>query len=91
MNHWTLVLIYHKLRHLDNFMENIMADMTNLNASVDALTTGVAATNAHMDKLFADLTAALGASDQAAVDAAATAIKAQVDALAAGVTRTTSA
>ncbi len=88
---WTLNLIYHKLRHLDHFMEKIMADMTGLNAELDALKAQVAASNTHMDELFAALTAALAGTDQPAIDAAVAAIKAEVDNLAAGVVRNTKA
>jgi predicted mannosyl-3-phosphoglycerate phosphatase (HAD superfamily) len=91
MSHWELVLIYRKLRNLDNFMENIMADMTGLNTELAALTAQVAASNTHMDELFAALTAALTGTDQPAIDAAAAAIKAEVDNLAAGVARNTKA
>jgi hypothetical protein len=62
-----------------------MADFTALNQAVMDLQTEVAAAAANMDKLFADLQAAMTANDQPAVDAATTAIQAQIDALKASV------
>jgi hypothetical protein len=87
----TLALIYRKIKHLAIFMETIMADMTGLTNELAALSAQVAASNTHMDELFAALTAALTGTDQPAIDAAVAAIKTEVDNLAAGVTRNTKA
>jgi hypothetical protein len=56
----------------------IMADFTSLNQSLADLHTEVAAVAANMDKLFADLTAALAAGNQPAIDAATAAIGTEI-------------
>ena len=94
-----LQLILHNLKHHHDLIhhvidkqEKIMADLTGLNTAVTDLQAGVAASTSHMDKLFADLLAALAAggnTDQAAVDAAVAAIRTEIDNLAAAVTRDT--
>lgn len=67
-------------------MEAKMAeDFTALNQALVDLKAEVVAATANMDKLFADLTAALASGNQAAVDAATAAVKAQIDALKAAV------
>lgn len=58
-----------------------MSDLTNLNASVEALKAEVADIGVRMDQLFADLNAAHSSGDQAAIDAATAAINEQVAAL----------
>jgi uncharacterized coiled-coil protein SlyX len=63
-----------------------MADFTALNQAVTDLQTEVTAAAANMDKLFADLKAAMAVDDQPGIDAATTAIQAQIDALKASVT-----
>lgn len=67
--------------------DNIMAAIDDLNANVAALHTTVADSVAHMDKLFADLTAALATNNEAAVAAAATAIQGEIDVLKAAVAK----
>lgn len=59
----------------------IVQTSTDLTAAVAELQTEVTAIGTQMDTLLADLTAAQGANDPVAVDAAVTAIRAQVDAL----------
>ncbi len=53
----------------------------DLTAALAELKTEVGAIGTHMDKLFADLTAALGSGNQAAVDAATADIRAEIQAL----------
>lgn len=61
--------------------EKTMSDVTNLNAAVEALKAEVADIGTRMDKLFADLQAALGSGNQPAIDAATAAINDQIAAL----------
>lgn len=61
--------------------EKTMSDVTNLNAAIEALKAEVGDIGTRMDKLFADLQAAMGSGNQAAIDAATTAINDQVAAL----------
>jgi len=65
-------------------------DFTELSAALDELKAEVADIGVRMDKLFADLTAALGSGNQAAVDAATAAIRVEIDNLKAAATRDTS-
>ncbi len=63
-------------------LESQMADdFTALNQADDDLKAAVADAVANMDKLFADLTAALGGGNQTAIDAATAAVQAQIDKL----------
>ena len=62
-------------------------DFTTFNAAVADLKSEVADIGTQMDALFADLTAALGSGNQAAVDAATAAIQQQIDALKAAAAR----
>ncbi len=69
-------------------MELKMAeDFTSLTTALADLKAEVAASVANMDTLFADLTAALGSGNQAAVDAATAAVQTEIDNLKAAVTR----
>lgn len=58
-----------------------MSDVTNLNAAIEALKAEVGDIGTRMDKLFADLQAAIASGNQAAIDAATSAINEQVAAL----------
>jgi hypothetical protein len=58
-----------------------MSDFTALNQATSDLQAAVAAAVANMDKLFADLQAAMSSGDQSAIDAATAAVQAQIDAL----------
>ena len=58
-----------------------MSDFTQLNQTVADLQTNVTAAVANMDKLFADLQAAMQANDQPSIDAATAAIQAEIDKL----------
>lgn len=73
------------LSRLDNLENKMAEDFTALQAALDALKAEVAAAVTNMDKLFADLTSALGSGNQAAVDDATAAVQAQIDALKAAV------
>jgi Na+/phosphate symporter len=69
-------------------MEKKMAeDFTALDQAVSDLKDEVMAIGDQMDKLFADLNAALGSGNQAAVDDATAKIQAQIDALKAAASR----
>ncbi len=59
----------------------IMSDLSHLNQALTDLQTEVAAIGTQMDTLFADLKAAMAGGDQPAIDAATSAIEAQVQAL----------
>jgi predicted secreted protein len=58
-----------------------MSDFTALNQVASDLQAAVTAAGANMDKLFADLQAAMNNGDQPMIDAAVAAFQAQVDAL----------
>ena len=58
-----------------------MSDFAQLNQTVADLQTNVTAAVANMDKLFADLQAAMQANDQPSIDAATAAIQAEIDKL----------
>jgi len=61
-------------------------DFTALNQAVSDLKMEVSVGITNMDKLFAELTVALGTGNQTAIDAATAAVQSQIDALKAAVT-----
>lgn len=83
-----LLRVIHRNQDLaDHKLEKIMQTVADLTTAVADLQTEVTDIGTEMDALLAALVAAQGANDPVAVDAAVTAIRAQIDALKSAGTR----
>jgi hypothetical protein len=69
------------LARLGTLEKHMAEDTTLLTASLADLKAEVGLVATNMDKLFADLNAALGSGNQAAIDAATAAVRAEIDRL----------